>query len=76
MSLSLPELSSDPTHPSQVAIRTYGLALSLSLGPSLVPFVLSLITRRKSSKTGLEALKKILRRELGCDGFAFAITIG
>ncbi|KAE9408061.1 hypothetical protein BT96DRAFT_954052 [Gymnopus androsaceus JB14] len=73
MDLELPE---DPTHPVQVAIRTYGLALSLSLGPSLVPFVLSLFTRRKSSKTSLASLRNVLRRELGYDGFAFAITLG
>ncbi|KAF9076285.1 hypothetical protein BDP27DRAFT_1358278 [Rhodocollybia butyracea] len=71
----LPELSDDPTHPSQIAIRTYGLALSLSLGPSLIPFLLSIITRRRSQKTGLAALRKVLRRELGYDGFAFAVTV-
>ncbi|KIK71001.1 hypothetical protein GYMLUDRAFT_975365 [Collybiopsis luxurians FD-317 M1] len=71
----LPELSDDPTHPTQVALRTYALALSLSLGPSLVPFVLSSVTGRRSQKTGLAALRKVLRRELGYDGFAFAITL-
>ncbi|KAJ3975356.1 hypothetical protein EV361DRAFT_792548 [Lentinula raphanica] len=72
---SLPELSDDPTHPSQVAIRTFALSLSLSLGPSLVPFVLSLLTGRRSQKTGLVALRKVLRRELGYDGFASAVTL-
>ncbi|KAH7880732.1 hypothetical protein F5879DRAFT_532092 [Lentinula edodes] len=71
----LPELSDDLTHPSQVAIRTFALSLSLSLGPSLVPFVLSFITGRRSQKTGLAALRKVLRRELGYDSFASAVTL-
>lgn len=71
----LPELSDDLTHPSQVAIRTFALSLSLSLGPSLVPFVLSFVTGRRSQKTGLAALRKVLRRELGYDSFASAVTL-
>ncbi|KAJ4486149.1 hypothetical protein J3R30DRAFT_3668386 [Lentinula aciculospora] len=72
---NLPALSDDPTHPSQVAIRTFALSLSLSLGPSLVPFVLSIIAGRRSQKTGLAALQKVLRRELGYDSFASAVTL-
>ncbi|KDR84996.1 hypothetical protein GALMADRAFT_309287 [Galerina marginata CBS 339.88] len=73
----IPSLSDDPTHPAQIALRTYALALSLSLGPSLVPFVLALFSRKasSSSRTSLTALRRILRRELGHDGFAFAITL-
>lgn len=71
----IPSLSDNPTHPAQVALRTYALALSLSLGPSLIPFATTLVVRRKSSRTNLSALWRILRRELGHDGFAFAITV-
>lgn len=71
----IPSLSDDPTHPGQVALRTYALALSLSLGPSLIPFVTAFLTGRKSSRTNLLALRRVLRRELGYDGFAFAITL-
>ncbi|KAJ8083992.1 hypothetical protein PM082_002759 [Marasmius tenuissimus] len=77
------QLPDDPTHPTQIALRTYLLALSLSLGPSLVPVVVSLVkTIASSKKHGLGRLKntwrilrKVLRRELGYDGFAFAVTL-
>lgn len=68
--LSLPD-----SHPLQVAIRTYTLALSLSLGPALLSFVSSRKTRLSDSKTNLHALNKILRREFGLTGFSFAITV-
>ncbi|KAF4623335.1 hypothetical protein D9613_001812 [Agrocybe pediades] len=72
----IPTLSDDPTHPIQIALRTYALALSLSLGPSLVPFVASLLSPRSaSSRTNASAFKRVLRRELGPDGFAFAVTL-
>ncbi|KAF8168092.1 hypothetical protein B0H34DRAFT_45162 [Crassisporium funariophilum] len=70
----IPTLSDDPTHPAQIALRTYALALSLSLGPSLVPFVIALATARRSSRTSVAALRRLLRREVGYDGFAFAVT--
>ncbi|KAL0581614.1 hypothetical protein V5O48_000430 [Marasmius crinis-equi] len=74
------ELPEDHTHPTQVALRTYLLALSLSLGPSLVPVVSSFVKSVTSNKKGglantWRVLKKVLRRELGYDGFAFAITL-
>ncbi|KAF8909027.1 hypothetical protein CPB84DRAFT_1766713 [Gymnopilus junonius] len=71
-----PSLSDDSTHPAQIAFRTYALALSLSLGPSLLPFTVALFSRkaRSSPRTSLKALKAILRRELGYDAFAFAVT--
>lgn len=76
----IPSLSDDPTHPAQIALRTYALALSLSLGPSLIPFVAALVvppgrTGSSTSRTGIAALKRVLRRELGHDGFAFPITL-
>jgi len=68
-------LSDDPTHPGQIALRTYALSLALSLGPSLVSFVTDSFVRRKSPQTGLLALRHVLGRELRYDGFAFAITL-
>jgi hypothetical protein len=61
--LSLPN-----DHPLHIAIRTYPLALSLSLGPTLLSFASSPRTRPKD-------LKSILRRELSVTAFPFAITV-
>ncbi|KAJ7487604.1 hypothetical protein B0H11DRAFT_2014065 [Mycena galericulata] len=58
------------SHPAQVAIRTYSLCLSLSLGPSLIPFITS-----RSEKYSKNALKRVLAREFGLGGFAFSITL-
>jgi hypothetical protein len=55
-------------HPLHIAIRTYPLALSLSLGPTLLSFA-------TSPKTRVRDLKLILRRELGVTAFPFAITV-
>jgi hypothetical protein len=76
-SRSIPALPDDPTHPAQIALRTYALSLSLSLGPSLIPFITSLFTfpQKRPTRSGLSELKQVLRRELGFDGFAFALTI-
>jgi len=79
----IPSLPKDPSHPAQIALRTYALALSLSLGPSLLSFVLALFSsltnvkrfKLSSTKTDLATLKRILRRELGHDGFAFSLTL-
>ncbi|ESK86658.1 integral membrane protein [Moniliophthora roreri MCA 2997] len=70
----LPSLPEDPTHPTQIALRTYSLALALSLGPSLLPIVTRLLTSDRNLHKTIKALKKVLRRELGFDGFAFAVT--
>ncbi|KAI0932198.1 hypothetical protein AcV5_004514 [Taiwanofungus camphoratus] len=59
-------------HPLQIALRTYGLALSLSLGPALLPFA----TSAKARSNGLDRLKRILKREFGVTGFAFAMAVG
>ncbi|KAJ6575120.1 hypothetical protein B0H19DRAFT_935207 [Mycena capillaripes] len=61
----------DPSHPAQVAIRTYCLSLCLSLGPSLIPF----LTSSHSQKTSKNALKRVLAREFGLGGFAFSVTL-
>lgn len=73
----VPTLSDDPTHPAQIALRTYAVALSLSFGPSIVPFITAILfpNARSPSHTNFAALKRVLRRELGHDGFAFAITL-
>ncbi|KAF9456193.1 hypothetical protein BDZ94DRAFT_1204828 [Collybia nuda] len=63
----------DATHPVQIALRTYALSLSLSLGPSLVPIATSLFI--STAKTPFIPLKRVLKRELALDSFAFAITL-
>ena len=69
-------------HPAKISSRAYGLALLLSLGPTLLPFVSKVIVLAKTRKdvdhvgAGKVAagLWRLLRRELGPFGFAFAIT--
>ncbi len=61
--LSLPN-----DHPLHVAIRTYPLALSLSLGPTLLSFT-------SSQRARSDGLISILRRELNTTAFPFAITV-
>ncbi|KZT30380.1 hypothetical protein NEOLEDRAFT_1125908 [Neolentinus lepideus HHB14362 ss-1] len=68
--LSLPQ-----DHPLQISLRTYGLALSLSLAPVLLPFITAATSRRGRARSGgLEALRRALKQELGVRGLAFAIT--
>lgn len=64
--LSLPD-----GHPLQVSIRTYSLALSLSLGPALLSFIVSPKARSK----GVLGLQTIVKRELKSTSFPFAITV-
>ena len=52
-------------HPLHVAIRTYPLALSLSLGPTLL----------SSQRARSDGLISIIRRELSATAFPFAITV-
>lgn len=71
---------SRPNGPAQIALRTYLLALSLSLGPSLVPLVFQGSNGSSSSSpitsTGtLNRLIRVLKRELSLDGFAFAMAL-
>ncbi|KAF8274099.1 hypothetical protein EI94DRAFT_1768946 [Lactarius quietus] len=65
--LSLPN-----DHPLQIVIRTYPLALSLSLGPALLSFLASSKSRLNGLTSGL---KSILLRELALTSFPFAITV-
>ncbi|KAI0068188.1 hypothetical protein BV25DRAFT_1875460 [Artomyces pyxidatus] len=64
--LSLPD-----DHPLQITLRTYSLALSLSLGPALLSFISSPKAR---SRGFIRGLTSIVRRELGVTAFSFAIT--
>ncbi|KAK0233084.1 hypothetical protein IW262DRAFT_47070 [Armillaria fumosa] len=73
--LSLHDVLSNPTHPTQITLRTYALALSLSLGPALVPFLSALLRSTPPSKYNKQSLSALLRQELGLGGFAFAITL-
>lgn len=57
-------------HPARIALRTYALALSLSLGPALASLV-----RPKAYSRSL-TLKDVLARNLCPTGFPFAITLG
>lgn len=57
------------TGPLQVALRTYTLALSLSLFPALLPVV----TSRKARSP--KRLFEVMKRELSPTGFAFAMTL-
>ena len=59
-------------HPLQIALRTYSLALSLALGPALLPF----LTSRKARSKGIARVIYILRRELSPNAFASSITVG
>ena len=59
-------------HPLQIGLRTYSLALSLALGPALLPF----LTSRKARAQGLARVLHILKRELSVNAFASAITVG
>jgi hypothetical protein len=69
-------------HPAKISSRTYGLALLLSLGPALLPFVAKVVALAKAGKDVdrvkvgkiVTGLGRLLRRELGPFGFAFAIT--
>jgi hypothetical protein len=70
----LPTLPDDLSHPTQVALRTYALALSFSLGPALIPIVTSFASKKKQ-RTAWVKLGKTLKRELRYDGFASALTV-
>lgn len=69
-------------HPAKISSRTYGLALLLSLGPALLPFAAKIVSPAKVGK-GVDRMRmgkvvvglgRLLKRELGPFGFAFAIA--
>ncbi|KAI1797887.1 hypothetical protein LXA43DRAFT_272342 [Ganoderma leucocontextum] len=59
-------------HPLQIGLRTYSLALSLALGPALLPF----LTSRSARAQGFKRVLYILKRELSINAFAMSITVG
>lgn len=69
-------------HPVKIGSRTYGLCLLLSLGPPLLPSVAKAVVLAKAGKDVdrvkarkvMAGLGRLLRRELGPFGFAFAIA--
>ena len=63
--------SLDNGDPRAIAARTYGLSLSLSLGPSIVSF----FARGHFSRKAYAKLSQLLKKELGINGFAFAMTV-
>ena len=69
-------------HPAKISFRAYRLALLFSLGPAFIPFVTKVVALRNAGK-GVDRVRawkvaaglwRLVRRELGPFGFAFAIT--
>ena len=67
-------ISDDPGHPLQIALRTYSLCLSLALSPAFLPAILALAVRPKSFTARARVFYRALSRELRPTGFASAIT--
>ena len=67
-------ISDDPDHPLQIALRTYSLCLSLSLGPALLPAIFALAVHPKKLAARASVFRRALSRELRPTGFASAIT--
>lgn len=59
-------------HPLQIGLRTYSLALSLALGPALLPF----LTSPRARAQGFKRVLYILKRELSVNAFAMSVTVG
>ncbi|KAH0838300.1 hypothetical protein J3R83DRAFT_6577 [Lanmaoa asiatica] len=68
------DISDDPDHPAQIALRTYSLCLSLSLGPVLLPVIIAPAVHPKSFRARAGVLWRAFSRELQPTGFASAIT--
>jgi len=72
--------NSEPHNPFQIALRTYLLSLSFSLGPSVLPLLISQTSAYRDRQAlppavFLRSLGRILKRELAIDGFAFSLTL-
>jgi hypothetical protein len=74
--LSLDTLRS-PNNPLHIALRAYALALSFSLGPSLLTLITTLLrsSKNQSPKRTVTALCRLLKKQLGPHGFAFSMTL-
>lgn len=64
----------EPSHPLQIALRTYSLCLSLALSPVLLSTILASAVRPKNLATYARTFARALLRELRPTGFASAIT--
>lgn len=71
----LKNIYNDPEHPVQIALRTYSLCLSISLGPALLPLIYALIVRPNSFRARVRTFWHALAAELRPTGLAPAITI-
>lgn len=71
----LRNITDDRDHPLQIALRTYSLCLSLSLGPVLLPAIFALAIHPNSFTARVSVIWLVLSRELRPTGFASAITI-
>ena len=58
-------------HPLRIAVRTYALSLSLSLGPAIIPA----LTSRSIDAKRLQRLISVFRKELSLMSFASSMTI-
>lgn len=67
-------ISDDPDHPVQIALRTYSLCVSLSLGPALLPLIFAPSVHPKNLRARARVFWRALSRELRPTGFASAIT--
>jgi ABC-type multidrug transport system fused ATPase/permease subunit len=68
------DVSDDPDHPLQIALRTYSLCLSLLLGPVLLPTIFALAVHPEKFTARASVFWRALSRELRPTGFASAIT--
>jgi hypothetical protein len=66
-----------PNNPLHIALRAYALALSFSLGPSLLTLITTLLrsSKNQSPKHTVAALRRLLKKQLGPHGFAFSMTL-
>lgn len=74
LSTVIENISDDPDHPVQIALRTYLLCTSLSLTPALLPVIFAPVLHPKSLGARATVFWRALSRELRPTGFASAIT--
>jgi len=64
----------DPTHPFQIACRTYSLGIFLSTSPAVFRYAPSILFNPEKRVPHARALLKAILRELHPVSFAFAMT--